>query len=215
MNRIGEVEKILDNHDYENEHANFKDKNSVKLRQETARQINRLYEPQPELESDPEFIGEELLKEASQPDQSSRLLKGEQTCKKCGVADGLNFTVSDEDWECIVVPELQTKVLCLKCFDEMAEGKPYTVTEIYFAGQKQGLKFLPEARIEALIEEIQVKVMDKEGTRRAGMNWDIIKATHCKGLNDKEGKGGTVNEKDRGRNQATRQNAPNARRLPD
>ena len=37
-----------------------------------------------------------------------------------------------------------------------------------------------QARIKTLIEEIQVKVMDKEGTRRAGMNWDIIKATHCK-----------------------------------
>ena len=37
-----------------------------------------------------------------------------------------------------------------------------------------------QARIKTLIEEIQVKVMDKEGTRRAGMNWDIIKAIYIK-----------------------------------
>ena len=56
----------------------------------------------------------------------------EQTCKVCGVADGLNFSVSDEDWKAIVNPELQSKVLCLKCFDKMAINaqRRYTITEV-------------------------------------------------------------------------------------
>jgi len=71
---------------------------------------------------------------------------GEQTCKICGVADGLNFTVPDEDWQSIVNPELREKVLCLKCFDKMAVNamRSYLITEMYFAGIKQGFRFVPD-----------------------------------------------------------------------
>jgi len=79
----------------------------------------------------------------------------EQYCKVCGVADGLNFTVSDEDWEAIVNPELRNSVLCLKCFDQMASNakRNYVVTELYFAGINKGIKFVPARQIDALYQK--------------------------------------------------------------
>jgi len=86
-----------------------------------------------------------VKRQGNQPPCKQTPKATEQTCKICGVADGLNFTVADEDWEAIVNPEMQSKVICLKHFDKMAYNarKDYTITELYFAGIKKGLKFIP------------------------------------------------------------------------
>jgi hypothetical protein len=69
----------------------------------------------------------------------------EQTCKNCGVRDGLNFNVSDSVWERIVPKRLFNHVVCLACFDRLAarRGIDYrrSLRVLYFAGRQASFKF--------------------------------------------------------------------------
>ncbi len=69
----------------------------------------------------------------------------EQSCKKCGVRDGLNFNVSDSTWEKVVPKRLRRRVLCLACFDSFAarRGVDYrrSLRVLYFAGRQASFVF--------------------------------------------------------------------------
>ncbi len=69
----------------------------------------------------------------------------QQTCKACGRPDKFDFHVPDEVWASIVPPELQTKVVCLYCFDEFAQkcGVDYSqaIKTLYFAGKQATFEF--------------------------------------------------------------------------
>lgn len=70
--------------------------------------------------------------------KSARLCAVEQSCKKCGVRDGLNFHVSDSVWARVVPKRLLKSVVCLACFDRFAarRGVDYrrNIRVLYFAG---------------------------------------------------------------------------------
>lgn len=69
----------------------------------------------------------------------------QQSCKNCGVQDGINFNVSDSVWEKVVPKRLVKKVVCLACFDRFAarRGIDYrrNVRTLYFAGRQANFKF--------------------------------------------------------------------------
>jgi uncharacterized protein (AIM24 family) len=69
----------------------------------------------------------------------------EQSCKKCGVRDGLNFTVSDSTWKSVVPLELRKKVICLACFDILAAEREvdyhHSLSGLYFAGRRASFEF--------------------------------------------------------------------------
>ena len=68
-----------------------------------------------------------------------------QTCKNCGVRDGLNFNVSDSVWLKVVPKRLQNRVVCLACFDDFAarKGVDYrrNLRVLYFAGRQASFTF--------------------------------------------------------------------------
>ena len=70
---------------------------------------------------------------------------GQQTCKACGRPDRFNFHVPDKVWASIIPPELQTKVVCLYCFDEFAHkcGVDYSqdIKTLYFVGEQAIFEF--------------------------------------------------------------------------
>jgi hypothetical protein len=63
-----------------------------------------------------------------------------QICKVCGRPDKFAFKVCDKTWEAVVPPPLRNKVVCLPCFDDMADmaGVDYTksLKKLYFAGDR-------------------------------------------------------------------------------
>jgi hypothetical protein len=69
----------------------------------------------------------------------------EQSCKNCGVRDGLNFHVSDSMWLKVVPKRLLNKVVCLACFDRFAarRGIEYhrNLRMLYFAGRQASFQF--------------------------------------------------------------------------
>lgn len=69
----------------------------------------------------------------------------EQTCKNCGVRDGLNFNVSDSVWLKVVPKRLQNRVICLACFDRFAARRKVdyrrNIRVLYFAGRQASFKF--------------------------------------------------------------------------
>jgi hypothetical protein len=69
----------------------------------------------------------------------------QQSCKNCGVRDGLNFNVSDSIWEKVVPKRLVNKVVCLACFDRFAarRGIDYrrNIRILYFAGRQACFRF--------------------------------------------------------------------------
>jgi len=68
-----------------------------------------------------------------------------QTCKVCKCQDKFNFHVSDEIWKKAVPLELQNKVVCLPCFDELARKQNVDYSDslevLYFAGDQATFKF--------------------------------------------------------------------------
>ena len=68
-----------------------------------------------------------------------------QSCKNCGVRNGLDFHVSDSVWARVVPKRLVTKVVCLACFDNFAarRGIDYrrNLRVLYFAGRQVSFKF--------------------------------------------------------------------------
>jgi hypothetical protein len=69
----------------------------------------------------------------------------EQSCKNCGVRDGLNFSVSDSVWKRVVPKRLANRALCLACFDRFAarRGIDYrrNVRNLFFAGRQACFTF--------------------------------------------------------------------------
>lgn len=61
-----------------------------------------------------------------------------QTCKSCGRRDKFNFHIPDETWAKVVPIELDGKVVCLSCFDDLAvaQGISYAdkISEVCFVG---------------------------------------------------------------------------------
>jgi len=64
----------------------------------------------------------------------------QQTCRSCRCVDKFDFHVPDLVWKQVVPKNLQTRVVCLECFDKFAAEKqvPYThfLHTVYFAGEK-------------------------------------------------------------------------------
>lgn len=71
--------------------------------------------------------------------RSRRRAEQQQTCKACGQPDKLNFHVPDEVWRDVVPTELQSRVVCLFCFDEYARENNVdyaaSLSTLYFAGR--------------------------------------------------------------------------------
>lgn len=69
----------------------------------------------------------------------------EQSCKNCGVRDGINFNVSDSAWKRVVPKRLLTKVVCLACFDGFAAKRRVdyhrSLRGLYFAGRQASFEF--------------------------------------------------------------------------
>ncbi len=176
MNRIDEVKKLL--RDYAHDNRKLRKHYAIPTTHDTfstdvyAKAIKQLYEPQPELESDPEFIGEELLKEASQPDQS-RLLTDEE----------LRETAPSGSWY----------VGCLQCAKRVAKAQRDLTASIkdreveLLNIQIKACDFVIEdlkSRIEALIERLDepcphgTKVEDtsRANKRECEICWQELKA---------------------------------------
>ncbi|HEX7232614.1 MAG TPA: hypothetical protein VF452_19655 [Candidatus Binatia bacterium] len=68
-----------------------------------------------------------------------------QRCNICHCEDKFNFNVSDRLWRQIVPPKLQSTVICLPCFDELAREQNVdyadSIDVLYFAGRQASLKF--------------------------------------------------------------------------
>lgn len=68
-----------------------------------------------------------------------------QTCKNCGVRDGLNFNVSDSIWASVVPKRLLNRVVCLTCFDGFAAKRKVdyhrSLRVLYFAGRQASFQF--------------------------------------------------------------------------
>jgi hypothetical protein len=68
-----------------------------------------------------------------------------QSCKRCGAVDGFNFHVPDELWARVVPDPLRNRVVCLACFDDLAEAAgveyAHVLSEVCFAGQRCGVLF--------------------------------------------------------------------------
>lgn len=75
----------------------------------------------------------------------------QQTCKACGQPDKFNFSVPDEVWDAVVPDGLQTKVICLYCFDEFAKTRNVDyaghITQLYFAGRKAVFRFIVDQSV--------------------------------------------------------------------
>lgn len=155
-------------------------------------------EPQPELESDPEFIGEELLKEASQPDQ----------CSECG-GTGKDYRDGGFDGDFADCPRCKPDQSSRLLDDEVrirlrssehrlleaqrdltAAEKDAEISQQYIKGVEDGARFstkASDAHIEALIEGLEspcphaVEVTGyKLPLRYCDTCFAELKATHCK-----------------------------------
>tara|TARA_R110002020_G_scaffold375738_1_gene586939 strand:+ start:97 stop:348 length:252 start_codon:yes stop_codon:yes gene_type:complete len=75
-----------------------------------------------------------------------------QTCKECGRKDKFNFQVDDAVWDAVVPPSLRNCVICLYCFDEMADrsGQRYheALRSLFFAGDKASFEFTAKWGVE-------------------------------------------------------------------
>lgn len=70
---------------------------------------------------------------------------GRQRCRVCGRPDKFNFSVPDSIWSAAVPPPFSDGVVCLFCFDAMAEmrGVDYAahLTDLCFAGDRAAFEF--------------------------------------------------------------------------
>ena len=68
-----------------------------------------------------------------------------QTCKICGAIDKFDFNIPEGIWKAVVPLELQNKVVCLTCFDDLARKKGIkyagSLHKLYFAGSQAYFEF--------------------------------------------------------------------------
>ena len=69
----------------------------------------------------------------------------EQSCKVCGVRDGLSFHVPDRIWEAAVPSQFKNLVVCLRCFDGFAWERRIdyhrNLRILHFAGRQACFRF--------------------------------------------------------------------------
>lgn len=70
---------------------------------------------------------------------------GRQRCRLCGRPDKFDFTLPLEIWRATVPAPFSNGVVCLFCFDGLAEmrGVDYAahLTSLYFAGDRAAFEF--------------------------------------------------------------------------
>lgn len=68
-----------------------------------------------------------------------------QICKACKHADHFDFHVPDQVWKAVVDTEYRKKVVCLGCFDAMANQKGIkyasSLDVLFFAGERACFEF--------------------------------------------------------------------------
>ena len=73
-----------------------------------------------------------------------------QTCRLCGRPDKFNFHVPDSIWQAAVPLPFADGVVCLFCFDALAEARcveyGHSLEDLWFAGDQAVLRFLPERK---------------------------------------------------------------------
>lgn len=76
-----------------------------------------------------------------------------QTCRLCGRPDKFNFHVSDAVWRAAVPLPYVNGVVCLFCFDALAEMRgvdyAHSLKELWFAGDQAALCFVPKREASA------------------------------------------------------------------
>jgi hypothetical protein len=69
----------------------------------------------------------------------------QQRCKVCWRADRFDFHVPDNVWAAVVPEALRDRVICLSCFDALAEEQGVDYAEhvhvLFFAGRRTSLEF--------------------------------------------------------------------------
>lgn len=76
----------------------------------------------------------------------SELRPNEQRCGRCGAVDGMNFHVADDVWAAVASPKWRNEridsVLCLACFDQLADEKgidySQSLSNVLFVGRSMG-----------------------------------------------------------------------------
>lgn len=72
-----------------------------------------------------------------------------QTCRLCGRPDKFNFHVPDDVWRAAVPAPYVDGVVCLFCFDALAEIRcvayAHSLKELWFAGDQANVCFIPKA----------------------------------------------------------------------
>jgi hypothetical protein len=95
-----------------------------------------------------------------------------QSCKRCGAVDLMNFHVPDGLWQAIAGPEFANRVLCLACFDQLAdqEGIDYAdqIKDVLFCGQRWALWFADRVALAAAEAEAQ-RLADERDRLRAAL----------------------------------------------
>ncbi len=79
------------------------------------------------------------------------LRPNQQSCQRCGAVDGMNFHVPDDVWRKVAGPiwynEEFDSVLCLACFDQLAneKGVKYAdcITRVLFVGEQASFNLEP------------------------------------------------------------------------
>lgn len=92
---------------------------------------------------------DEATKKRPRAESPRRLRPNEQRCKRCGAVDGLEFRVAPKIWKAVAGPEWTNSdydsVLCLRCFDQLADEKSVDyarfVESVCFVGQKVIMDF--------------------------------------------------------------------------
>jgi hypothetical protein len=78
----------------------------------------------------------------------------QQTCKICGRPDKFDFHVPDDIWEEVVGEKFKNRVVCLNCFDDLADLKGVKYSDslqgIYFAGSRATFVFRVVSSIDSL-----------------------------------------------------------------
>lgn len=73
--------------------------------------------------------------------------KLELNCIKCGDKSKFDYKVKDEIWNKVIAGECRKDVVCLSCFDELAEEKGIDIGEhleiVYFTGGGKTIELKP------------------------------------------------------------------------
>lgn len=95
------------------------------------------------------------------PIPATLLRPHEQTCARCGAVDGMNFQVPDYIWHAVAFPEWTNNdfdsVLCLACFDQLAERK-----QVRYAEHLHNVLFVSWECFGLDVVDVQSEVRDTE-----------------------------------------------------